>query len=170
MKYEIVEEAIRTKIASVATQADVVVLPEVDEDYQRAVDKPRVTVSYAGSDFGTMGGNNKVETRSFAALVVHAEEGMFQCVLQARKLRGADGIYKLINDVLKAVVGFAPDDCEKIRVAKFGLVEREAQVFSYALHLVTTSILLEEQDPQNEEISLIEINSNKGTSTTPNNE
>lgn len=170
MKYEIVEEAIRTKIASVATQADVVVLPELDEDYQRAVDKPRVTVSFAGSDFGSMGGNNKVETRSFAALVVHNEDGMFQIALQARRLRGANGIYKLINDVLKAVVGFAPDDCEKIRVAKFGLIEREAQVFTYALHVVTTSILVEEQDSQNEEITEINIQSPYGSSTTPNNE
>lgn len=168
MNYELIEEQIRERLATVMGHGyTVVALPEVEEDLKRLIDKPKVTVSYKGSDFGTMGRSDQAEVVSLGAVIVHKEVLTFDIVMQAKKLRGEYGLYGMIPMAQNALMGFMPDDCEKMYILKFGYVTFEQGIWTYCLKMATTSIRVEDAEYSNAPpIEKITIDSDNGQSIT----
>lgn len=147
----------------------VIALPEVEDDFKRPVEKPQVTVAYKGSDFGTMGRADQADTLSTGGLIAHREVLSFDIVLQAKKLRGTGGLYGMIPMAQNSLMGFSPDNCDKMYILKFGYVEFKEGIWSYSLKMATTTIRVEDAEYSNQPpIEQIILDSPMGQSDTNN--
>ncbi len=147
MNYEQVEEDIRARLHNaIGSTCKVIAIPETEEEFKRPITKPQITVSYNGSDFGTMGRMDKAEIRTLGDAITHREVLSFHVMLQSKKLRGEVGLYKIISDTLRLLTGYAPFECDRLYVTKFGFVDYKEGIWSYNLQMAATSILVQEQD------------------------
>jgi hypothetical protein len=98
-----VVEKLRTALSSL--QVDVVVIPDDEEDYARGIEKPRITVAFAGVDVIRQQGSNQ---RSYQELIT------FICNIQSGSLRSDIGCHSLARKIKDAVVGFQTTHCGRI--------------------------------------------------------
>lgn len=170
MNYELVEQQIADRLTTkLGINFEVAVLPETEEEYKVAFGKSRATVSYKASDFATEDRASKAASRGLGAFVTQEEHVIFEITLQSKKLRGAVGLYAMLEKVKRALVGYTPTDCQKMQILKFGFIERIENIFTYHMLMSTTTTVVEEEDAQNLPlITEITASGDLGESLVPN--
>jgi hypothetical protein len=168
-----IEQELCDRIASYTKRKfEVVPIPEVEADFNRPVETSRITVAYKSSDFNQGGGRGgSSEVKSITNLI-QTEMLTFQVTIQARKLRTADGIYKGIALVRKALVGFKPSDCDKLKIAFVAHVKYEESLWNFIIEFSTTTFSVEDEEGMGEEVfadamTLIQVEGNLGRSEVP---
>lgn len=170
MNYEAIENDIISRLQARIdpTVVDIELLPETESELTRPVSKNRVTVAYRYSDFPQTMQKSLSEIRSTSSIVQN-EIVCLEVVLRSRKLRGASGLYDLIEKVRKAILGFSPLNCDKIFITKYGFTEFSDSTWMHTLEIGCVSLLVEDNDVPNDPNSTeITVTSEDGESVVPN--
>lgn len=139
MNYEQIELDIVNRL-SVLTAANVTVvpMPEVQGEYKRPVGTGmRISVMYKSSDF-----DKSISTSS----IVQKEIISVEIVLQASKLRGANGLYRLQEAVKKRLIGYMPTDCKKIYALENGYTDWRDNVWTHTFSVACETVTVEDPD------------------------
>ena len=138
--YSQIESEIVAHMADFASaNIDVVQLPEVQADFERPFLNGRITVAYKSSEFGDVRNTHHI---------VQDEKLSFELVIVCRKLRGASGLHSVTEMVKRKLLGFAPTDCSKMRLIKYGYTDydKESALWAYSMIFETTYRLVEEAE------------------------
>jgi hypothetical protein len=130
---------------------DVLILPEVEDEFQRPFGAGRVTVAYKSSDFPAIKSTHEI---------VQDELLHFEVVVQARKLRSPNGVHAMVEAIKKLLVGFRPTDCSKMYLVKNGFTSRdpETAVWTYSMIFETKYLLVEDgQDETGPKLEILEF-------------
>lgn len=161
MNYATLQTQIATRLGELNTNplapvVDVVVLPENEADYKRSIDhaKPRITVAYTGSEFGT----GKNDFNSFTIDDVAQEETVnVQIEIHAKKLYGNTGLYAVLNAAQALLLGFSPTHCDKLHFRRSQLQKTEDGLFFFVLECVVKTYALQ-PDPTTTAVLVTQIN------------
>ena len=139
MRYEQIELDIVNRLAVLAAANVVVVpMPEVQGDYKRPVGTGmRVSVMYKSSEF-----EKPISTGS----VVQKEIISIDVMLQASKLRGANGLYRLQEAVRRRLIGFRPSNCDRLYAVENGYTDWRENVWTHTFTLACVSMAVEDLD------------------------
>lgn len=141
MNYEELEDDIAGKIMPLAVDGvDVMVMPEKEADYKRPFKKAKVTVSIGHSKAG------KPETTS---VVAQWETICVDLTLEARFLRGDDGIYRLKKKVTDLIIGYRPPNYSRLIELEFRFEQYTNGIYTYTLTVTTTALLVQSPDAEN---------------------
>jgi hypothetical protein len=158
MNYEQVETDIVERLQGLMPNGvQVIKLPESEEDLQGLpFQNARVTVCYKGSDYGDgMRGSNLLRS---TGQTVKQEILQVEVVIQSRFLRtGNDSAHKLLALVKRSLVGFQPENCDRMYIHKQIMLpdEREiADIYTFVQSFECTSMVVEEFDSTSEDIGL----------------
>jgi hypothetical protein len=152
MNYESLQTDIAARLAQINTNpsapiADVQALPEAESNYKRAAhDRPLITIFYTGSEYGK--GNS--DYNSISIDMVNQEETIgFQVNIEGKKLYGSTGVYAILNVVQSLLLGFSPDDCEKIHFKRSMLQrdEKDNTLFIFVLECIVKATIVEDVPP-----------------------
>lgn len=144
MKYEDIEDAIKNRlVAKLGNTVEVIVMPEFQAQNVRAFNKPRLTVAYAHSMFGEGRYGDKLPTISVDG-VVQEENIQIKVMVEAKKLRGADGVYQNLVAVRQALIGFEPLGLDKLKIVEAKFDEFTDNLWSYQLIFGTKGYIIED--------------------------
>lgn len=116
---------------------EVEALPENQAQMQRPFDKARVTVVYLMSDF---------QKPKATGHTVQQEDMQADIAIYARKIRGENGIYDVVEKVTKALFGFKPTHCGMIYGLQFKFDKREDALWCYTLTIAAPTNVVMLQD------------------------
>jgi hypothetical protein len=118
---------------------DVVQLPQLQAEFERPFFKGRITIAYKSSDFGDV---------KNAHHIVQDEKIQLEAIIQARMLRGPDGLHAITEAAKRRLLGFSPTDCSKMHLVKNGFTDHnnEAAIWSYSMIFETTYRLVEDAE------------------------
>lgn len=143
--YEDIENSIVDQLASlVGPSIDVVPLPENEASYVKPNSKNRITVMYRESKFGDS--NSPVVS---IGKVAQDETVFVEVVIESRRLRGASGVYAIWDALKILLLGFTPNDCDRLKLVDFGLEpkDRKDQTWTYVGVFCCTRLEVE-KDPE----------------------
>lgn len=133
-------------VAALPSEYVITDIPEKQADFDRPWTKGRITVAYSGSTFGHKEKGSLLSTNAIA----QEETAEFTISIQARSLRGENGIHKSISRVKKIVTGFKPSDCDRLFLKEGAFQEEQPYhegVWTYQLCVAcTTRAVQDEQD------------------------
>lgn len=125
--YSDIEDEIVTWLAPIENGGgvDVVKLPQVQDEFQRPMMAGRVTVAYKSSGFGDVRSTHHI---------TQDEKIQIELIVQARMLRGDNGIHKMVEAIKRRLVGFSPTDCSKMYLVSNGFIEHnnETALWTYS--------------------------------------
>ena len=149
MTYEQIELDIVNRLSVLAAANVVVVpMPEVQGDYKRPVGTGmRVSVMYKSSEF-----EKPISTGN----VVQKEIISIDVMLQASKLRGANGLYRLQEAVKCCLIGFRPSSCDRLYATDNGYTDWRENVWTHTFTFACASMTVEELDTD-EEVLITQI-------------
>lgn len=157
MKYEDIEDAIKDRLVTkLGSTVEVIVMPEFQAQNVRAFNKPRLTVAYAHSMFGEGRYGDKLPTISVDG-VVQEENIQIKVMVEAKKLRGAEGIYQNLVAVRQALIGFEPLGLDKLKAVEAKFDEFTENLWSYQLIFGTKGYIIEDL-PVMDEPLITEVN------------
>lgn len=153
MDIELIENSIKDKLSSeswaaasevspgpppVTEQVKIITLPETDSQNERNVFKRgRIIVGFKDVVFDKTKATGKVAQNGEVEVTVTVE---------ALKLRGDYGIYDFYKKVRKSLLGFDPEDCDKLWMKSFGFVDYEAGVWIYEMCLSAPTMIVQQDD------------------------
>ncbi|MGI9158252.1 MAG: Gp37 family protein [Saprospiraceae bacterium] len=148
MNYAKLEDAIVQRLEPLkALGFEVVALPDRDADYERPFKFGRVTVAYKSSLFTEDGTSGRPVLYSTSE-IVQKETVEVEVVIQSRTLRGEKGVHWLKAAVSKQIIGWQPDSWGRLYGKEYRFVEHADGIFTYALSLFTTGLLVQHDDPK----------------------
>lgn len=118
MNYEALEteivERLNAKFNEYGTASGMVaiMLPETEAQFTQEIEKSRATVAYYGSTWQGPASVNAVSQEETLTIRV---------LLEARKLRGPNGIYAFGNLIKKILTGYRPQGAERLYPVKYDL-------------------------------------------------
>lgn len=142
MNYEQAEEDIKDKLNPLVGAGVLVgVMPENQADYKKPSAAPQVWVCYSGDDYEKPKGVGTI-----------VQDGLinFEIVLQAKKLRGVNGIYQLFDLIQKLLLGFEPTDCTKLYLSKKELLKLDENLWEYHIIFSASTIACEVESDEDE--------------------
>lgn len=149
MNYAKLEDAIVARLEPLkALGFEVIALPDRDADYERPFKFGRVTVAYKASLFNEDGFNGRPMIFSTNE-IVQKETAELEIVIQARTLRGDKGVHWLKQAVSKQIIGWEPDSWGRLYGREYRYVEHADGIFTYALTLFCSGLLIQHDDPAN---------------------
>lgn len=125
MRYEVAEQEIVDRLNGMFAADNLTgfyeawLIPDTEHDFkefQKQFTKARVAVQYIDSSF--------LPNKSHS-LVMQEENARFRLTLEARKLRGEGGLYKLIELCKLYLLGFQITNADRLRMVKYGQLEFE---------------------------------------------
>lgn len=142
MNYETLENEILARLSFMNTaNISVEKLPELEAERIKPLPtKAKVTVIYAGSEYGN----------SMSTSQVSQEEKIFiQILIESTFLRGTLGVYNLVSVIKSALIGFRPTFCKRIQATKHHTIggeeaEKINNMWNYNLIFQTTAFEIEE--------------------------
>ena len=94
-------------------------LPDNEGDYKRLFTKPKVYLSYVGSDYG--------EDES-TSCVIQEETVTFEAIIRAKTRKGTEGIFAVERDIRTKLLGYRlPVAQKKITFIKSGYIDGSTQ-------------------------------------------
>lgn len=149
MIYKLIEDAVKARLSTVVTTGgEVVALPETEAELSRPFGNARVTVWVSGFEYDELG----VGPMRSTSAIVQAERLTISVMIHSRFIRASGhGIYHMMEKVRRRLVGFQPEDCDKMYMDKNGgKIEREpvedGGLFVAVMQFVTTRMTVEELD------------------------
>jgi hypothetical protein len=137
MNYEQAEEDIKVKLNSLELAGVLVdVMPESQKAYIKPNANAQVWVCYNGDEYAPPEGNGTI-----------VQDGTisFEVVLQARKIRGANGIYQLFAAIQQLLLGFEPTDCGKLYLNKKELLKLDENIWEYRILFSSKTVAVESE-------------------------
>jgi hypothetical protein len=108
-EYTDIEDEIVTvlagKISESSLEIEAVHYPDSEDDYKRAIAKPRITVGFVSAIPGESKSTNPQVSVEVLTVI---------CLIQARTKRGELGTHKIARKVIGWVAGFTPTHCGKL--------------------------------------------------------
>ena len=117
---------------------DVLALPETQADFSKPFKKGRITVAYKGSKYGPVKATNQVSQQ---------ETPEFELIIQARKLRGANGVYAFLERVKALILGYKLTNTDKAFLTDQTIIVNEGasvETFTFSLGVACTMLVVEE--------------------------
>lgn len=115
-------------------------MPETQNEttaFQAQAQKACVAVEFLDCNFGPDKG---------LGLVAQDETLKFRLYFEARKMRGVDGLYAMVDHVKKFLVGYKPTDCDPITLAAYGKLQFEPSVWMPYLDIQTQTMNVQTVD------------------------
>lgn len=127
-------DLLKTKLGN---DVDVELEPEFEALNKTPFAKPRVSIMYDQSEF------EKPKTTQYIA---QDEVGRMVFIIRSRSLRGPKGIWTVVNNVRKYIVGYQPKNWNKITLVKFSFVKKEEGLWEWALLASSKAMIVEEHE------------------------
>lgn len=143
MTYQSLEAAIVARLTGLAG-IEVIALPENDNDFQTPYTDAKVTVAFNSSSFD---GSENTE------YVAQVETITIQLVIWSRLLRGAKGIYQVIDTVQRKLQGWTPPDCTKVHLSTVKFESHTDDLWSYSMMITTETLKIGQPDAVTEILS-----------------
>ena len=109
-------------------------LPDNEAENKRSFPTSKVDISCVGSDFGEDENN---------VMVIQEETIIFEAMIRAKSRRGDSGIFAILSDIRKKLLGYKFPGCKKIIMIKSGYIDGGTQndwnymlSFSFRRHVV----------------------------------
>ena len=146
--YAQLEDDIVDRLSSlVAAGAEVMPLPDNEEDYSRAFEKPRITVAYQSSEYSP---STIVDlpVHHTSDIVAQDEFVTIVCFMECRALRGALGVHDLSLRVRRLLLGWMPTHYGRMYLKDHGFSESQKQngVWGYTMTFLTKTMVVQEED------------------------
>ena len=114
---------------------EVVPLPEVEKDFEKAWGKLKVIVAFASED---------ADVNSFTTSGVYQDVTItFSILIQGKSLRGPNGLYQLAEKIKRVLVGYQPKDGDAMTYGGHKFLDRNNGVFEYGLDFKTRSVRMQ---------------------------
>lgn len=127
MNYEVAETEIVSKLLSnmdINNCCDVVPLPDDIANYKTPTVKGLITVVFISEKFESNQSVGQVSQHSTAT---------FNISIQARRLRGAKGVYAISEMVKQSLLGFRPSDCGALVLGDHDFAGYQNDVWEHTL-------------------------------------
>lgn len=137
-RYDKLEKEIIDRLRPIFdAKIQIVQTPQSEKDFDIPFLHGRITVVYVQSGYG--------ESTS-TAQIRQLETLQFEVIIQAKLLRGVDGLHDINEKTRRRLAGWMPTSCSRIWLQKNGFVERDSQnnVFTYTMTIATTYLFVEE--------------------------
>ena len=129
-----------TKLTAAGVDANILAMPETDRGFEVSIKKPRITVVFLGAEAGNVQGIN-------GAGFAQDETFSFEIQIKSVNLRGANGIYSLLEIVRVAVMGYRlPNSHTGLTLKNVMLTERDAGIWAYSIFFDAGFIAASEPD------------------------
>lgn len=150
MSYEALESAILAQLntGDLAATVDIEAVPETEADYEEPFIRPRISVSYQGSEFG--GQTAKAGYPQNLAMDIGAtdEYAEIHVILRARLRGGQGGIYWLHEQVKDRLIGYYVPGWNRLFPREFMYLANKSGIWIYDLVLTTRRISVQ-KSPDN---------------------
>jgi len=118
-------------------------LPDNEAEQKRSFPISKVFISCVGSDFGE--DENTV-------MVIQEETIIFEAIVRTKSRRGDKGIFSVLSDVRKKLLGYKFPGCKKIIMIKSGYIDGGTQndwnyMLSFSFRRKVIENLIEEDTP-----------------------
>lgn len=134
MNYEQAENEIVARMqsfAGLADVADIIPLPDDVSNYRTPVAKALVTTVFLGEKYDA--------NQSVGQSAQHYGIS-FNVSVQARKLRGEEGVYSVCELVKKALIGFRPTHCGMLTLADHEFADYQNDIWEHSITFVCRSL------------------------------
>jgi hypothetical protein len=160
MNYDVVEAEIVTRLNAIKTSNSLTFianrLPEVQSGYDKPTTAARIYVAYKESKFDGIRTTDPV---------VQDETPHFEVVVQARKLRGAGAMYHTLGWIRRALLGYKPQNCNRLYLVDASIVNNEDDMFTHSMVFACKTTIVQDVDAENlPVITEITLDSQFGTS------
>lgn len=137
MDFGAIEDQIVAYLQSKITDPNVTIkaIPEVEEQINPKYGERQIIVAFSNEDA------NDAQTLS---PVVQDVMVVFTMIVQGKLLRGDTGVYKLAELVKQYMIGFTPDDCQKMTYGGHKFFKNEKGIFEYTVDFKTESVRTED--------------------------
>lgn len=142
--YQVEDElvsVVKSKIDASSLNIEVAAYPDSEDEYKRAVNKPRILIGFVGAEMSenrTMNEQGGQETLTVVALI------------QARKKRGDDGCHHIAGLVKKWLSGFQGTHCGRMMYKSYKgndvVYDSDSGIWSWDLEFSCTKMFV--QDPE----------------------
>lgn len=124
---------LRTRLPALAVEY----FPERPADYRLNHPRGALLVSYLGSQFG-----DTVDTQYIA----QPRTVKLSVTVVLRQLNGRGGAVDVLDLVRRALVGFRPPDCRKLKAVSEKFLGESAGLWQYAVDFASEAMLVEDAD------------------------
>lgn len=151
MIYEDLEIAIVARLAPVATEfgIDVLPLPENQAQYVKPFEKARVTVNWKMSQFSGGRYGSQLPTKSVDH-AVQQEDIEIEVVIQSRFLRGESGTYAIMEAIRRKLIGFQPLSLDPMKLTEMKPDSFTDNLWMHVMTFGTKALSINELGPTNE--------------------
>lgn len=115
--------------------------PESPKNYRLNHPTGALLLSYIGSQF-----DETIDTD----FIAQPRAIKLSITVVVRQLNGRGGVIEVLDLARRAVVGFKPPDCKKIRAVSEKFLGQNADLWQYALDISTSGMLVEDEEVANE--------------------
>lgn len=136
MQFEQLEIEIMNRLTtSLGANVEVELEPETESANKIPFAKPRISVMFDQSEY---------DTQNSTSSVVQDETCRLAVIIRSRLLRGPSGIYTVVENVRRSLVGYQPCNWSKIWLVKFTFLKRDTNLWEYVLLLSSKTMIVEE--------------------------
>ena len=149
MNYEEIETDVVAKLAPLsAANFTAVIRPENEKEYEeakKAINRGCVFVGYTSGTFRAT--TDRPELKS-TDILVQDEVVNIELAFQCRKLRGDNGLFKLIEISKKLLLGYKPSNCSKIYMVRMEPPMWNEGLWTYTLMIGCEGMLVEHDEEE----------------------
>lgn len=155
MSYQALEDALLAQLntGNLAATVDIEAVPETEADYEEPFIRPRISVSYQGSEFGGQTAKAGYVTNLATDVAAVDEFAEIHVVLRARLIRGDGGIYWLHEQVKRRLVGYYVPGWNRLFPREFLYLANKSGTWVYDLVLTVRRISVQDT-PDNDTTGL----------------
>lgn len=129
--YEQIETDFVGKLSALAASGiDVRPLPETEAEFRKAVTNSTVSIGIIDAEYGEPNAEERKKPITIG-VVTEFEHVYVRVIIQARKLRGENGIYAIWEQCRDTLIGFKAADCDRAVIIDFKLREHTSNIFDY---------------------------------------
>lgn len=130
-------EAVVARLKAKLPQLAAEYFPDKPAEYRLNHPRGALLVSYPGSTFG-----DTVDVE----FVAQPRTVKLSVTVVMRQLNGRGGAVDVVDDVRRALVGWRPPDCGKVKASREAFVDETAGIWQYAVDFTATAMLVEDAD------------------------
>lgn len=134
-------DAVVARLKAKLPQLAVEFFPDRPAEYRLNHPKGALLVSYPGSQFG--------ETVD-VTYIAQPRDVKLSVTVVLRQLNGKGGAIDMADAVLRALVGWRPPDCRKVRAVGVKFLGESAGLWQYAVDVACEAMLVEDADVNTE--------------------
>lgn len=137
MQYEKLENDIIAQLTPGLPGVDVLALPDTLADFTKSFKTGKITVAYKGSKFAQALSTN---------VLSQLETVEFELIVQARLLRGPNGVYAFMEAIKGLILGYKLTNTDKVYLIDQMLIvnDAKAETFTFAMAVACKRLVVED--------------------------